>query len=108
MFFITSELGCFSTRREIRRAFGALGKAILNDGSLISRAGETRQLSEREVLSVARLCGGQNQTLWRHAGEMEAREGLYFTSDETYPICHRFAMAYLGLEVECKESVEDI
>src|ERR1700682_3045937 len=33
---------------------------------------------------------------------------MYFRSDETCPEHHGFAKAYLGLEVECKESVEDI
>ena len=39
---------------------------------------------------------------------MEARDGMYFRSDETDPVRHRFATTHLGLEVEGKESVEDV
>ena len=39
---------------------------------------------------------------------MEARDGMYFRSDETDLVGHRFAPAHLGLEVEGKESVEDV
>jgi hypothetical protein len=39
---------------------------------------------------------------------MEARDGMYFRSDETDPVRHGFATAHLGPEAECKESVEDV
>src|SRR4029077_2630683 len=99
MCFITSDLGSLSAQKEIRRAFWQSGKAVINYGRRISRGRETHQLPE-ERSSWARVRGGQSRTLGRHAGKMEARDGMYFRSDETDPVRHRFATTHLGLEVE--------
>lgn len=108
MCLITSDLGSFSAQREMRRTFWATrGGRNQPRKTDFERKKDTGAFREKSIVS-GRSRRRTERTLWRHAGEMEARDGMYFRSDETYPVRHRFATTHLGLEVECKESVEDV